>query len=185
VNDTNGPAREERRAGGGRARRAAPAKLAQLQLPLDDGWRALEARHRWKEAVAAAVDAGWDNYCARLGADDLVKLGNAARFARDYGHAESAYQAARRRFPDADQAVFMLGRVEFDGRKNYAAAAGWFDKYLKLFPGGPVAQEAASLLLDSRLNAGDNVGARAAAASYLRAFPHGLHAAKARATVGQ
>ena len=104
---------------------------------------------------------------------------------KDAAHAESAYQAARRRFPSADQPVFFLGRLAFDGRRDYAAAARWFDIYMKRFPSGPVAMEAAGLLLDSRLKAGDNVGARDAAASYLRLFPHGPHASKARATAGQ
>jgi len=181
VTETPTPAREERRVGSIRTRRAAPIKLAQL----DDDWRAFEARHQFKEAFAAALNAGWDNYCARLGAEDLIKLGNVARYSRDAGHAESAYQAARRRSSTADQPVFFLGRVAFDLRKDYVAAGNWFDSYLKRFPHGPLAQEAAGLLLDSRLKAGDNVGARDAAGSYLRAFPHGPLASKARATVGQ
>ncbi len=181
VTETAAPVREERRGGNARTRRAAPTKLAQL----DDDWRTFESRHQYKEALAAAVSAGWDNYCARLGADDLVRLGNVARYAKDFSHAESAYQAARRRFPSADQPVFFLGRLAFDGRKDYAAAAGWFDVYLKRFSSGPVAMEAAGLLLDSRLKAGDNVGARDAAASYLKRFPHGPHASKARAAEGQ
>jgi transmembrane sensor len=181
VTETAAPAREERRVGNTRTRRAAPTKLAQL----DDDWRALDARQQYKEALAAAVSAGWDNYCARLGADDLLRLGDVARFAKDFSHAESAYQAARRRFPSADRPVYVLGRLAFDGRRDYAAAAGWFDVYLKRFPKGAMAMEAAGLLLDSRLKAGDNAGARDAAGSYLERFPHGPHAGKARATVGQ
>jgi len=175
------PAREERRIGSARTRRAAPTKLAQL----DNDWRGFEARHQYKEAFAAAVNAGWDNYCARLGADDLVKLGNVARYAKDAEHADSAYQAARRRSASADQPVFFLGRVAFDLRKDYVAAGNWFDSYLKRFPHGPLALEAAGLLLDSRLKAGDNAGARDAAKGYLDAFPHGPLASKARATRGQ
>ena len=107
VTETAAPAaaRDERRIGSSRTRRAAPTKLAQL----DNDWRAFESRHQYKEALAAAVSAGWDNYCARLGAEDLVRLGNAARFAKDVVHAESAYLAARRRFPSADQPVYFLG----------------------------------------------------------------------------
>jgi transmembrane sensor len=163
-----------------RTRRAAPAKLARL----DNDWREFEGRHQYKEALAAALRADWDVLCQRLGADDLVRLGNTARFARDYGHAESAYQAAHRRFPKADQPIYFLGWTA-DARKNYAAAAGWYENYLKHFPRGQLAELAAGRLLESRLNAGDNAGARDAAASYLRNFPHGPHASKARATVSQ
>jgi TolA-binding protein len=127
---------------------------------------------------------GWRAECARLGADDLLLLGDVARFAGDLDRADEAYRIARRRFPEADRPTFALGLIAFEGRHDYPAAAGWFASYLRSFPHGPLAREAAGRLLESRLKAGDLSGAREAAQSYLRAFPDGTHAALAKRTVG-
>jgi len=173
---------------------AAPAREVDRRAPrvrhqakpvtvADNEWRALEAQHQFKAAFAAAQE-GWDGKCQRLGAEDLVKLGNLARYAGKFAYAEEAYQAARRRFPSAEEPVYYLGLVAFDGHRNYAAAARLFDEYLHRFPHGALVCEATGRLLESRLNAGDNDGARDAAASYLRSCPHGSHAGMARATVG-
>jgi hypothetical protein len=126
---------------------------------------------------------GWRAECARLGADDLVLLGDVARLAGDLNRAEEAYRAARRRFPAADRPTFALGLIAFEGHHDYAAAGDWFASYLRLYPRGPLAREAAGRLIESRLRAGDDGEARQAAASYLRAFPEGPHAALARRTV--
>jgi transmembrane sensor len=175
--------RDDRRAS--RARRAvaapAPARLALA----DAEWRGLEAKGKLKEAFAAALREGdWQESCRQLGAADLVKLGNIARVAGHAEHAEMAYRAALRRSPGADRAVYELGRLAFDQRKNYAAAESYFSEYVKRFPNGALVGEAAGLLLESRIKAGHNAGARDAAASYLRSFPNGPHAKLARDTVG-
>ena len=81
--------------------------------------------------------------------------------------------------------MFSLGRMAFENRHDYAAAAGWFESYVQLFPHGPLVREAAGRLLEARLKTGNGAQARQAAASYLRTFPNGPHAALARRTVGQ
>jgi transmembrane sensor len=146
-------------------------------------WRIQAARAQYHEALAAAVLEGWRAECGRLGADDLVLLGDVARLAGDLSRAEEAYRAARRRFPEADRPTFALGLIAFEGRHDYRAAGDWFGSYLKSFPRGPLAREAAGRLIESRLKAGDDGQAREAAARYLRAFPDGPHAALARRTV--
>ena len=118
--------------------------------------------------------------CARGGVQDVISLGELARLAHNYNLAERAYLAANRRFDSPASALMGLGRIELDQRHNPAAAAKWFDAYVKRFPHGPVAQEAAGLLLESRLKAGDNAGARDAAAAYLRSFSDGPRAKQAR-----
>ena len=65
---------------------------------------------------------GWRAECARLGADDLVLLGDVARLAGDLDRAEEAYRLARRRFPDADRPIYALGLIAFEGRHNYKLA---------------------------------------------------------------
>ncbi len=146
-------------------------------------WRVAAAHANYSEALAAAVQAGWRGECARLGADDVVLLGDVARLAGDLPRAEEAYRAARRRFPGADRPVFAMGLIAFEGRHDYRAAADWFAGYLRAFPRGPLAREAAGRLIESRLKAGEDGEARAAAAAYLREFPGGPHTALARRTV--
>jgi hypothetical protein len=151
-------------------------------------WRTLAARAQYHEALASAVDElraeGWAAGCARLGASDVILLGDVARLAGDLGRAEEAYQAARRRFPSADRPTFALGLIAFEGRRDYVAAAGWFEAYLRLHPRGPLARESAGRLLEARLKVGDEGAARASAAGYLRDFPGGPHTKLARRTVG-
>jgi len=170
---------------GGRARRAVVAPAPTRLALADAEWRGLEAKGKLKEAFAAAMREGdWNESCRQLGAADLVKLGNIARVAGQAEHAEMAYRSALRRNPQADRAVYELGRLAFDQRKNYAAAESYFSEYVKRFPRGALVGEAAGLLLESRIKAGHNAGARDAAAEYLRSFPNGPHAKLARDTVG-
>ena len=148
--------------------------------------------HRWRRAAdsrkrsrpQSATDS--TSGCLRLPAEDVAKLGETARLAGDVKRAEYAYQAANRRFPSATphQALFGLGKIAFDQHRDYASAAKWFGRYVQRFPQGPLVREAAGLLLVSRIKAGDNAGARAAAESYLQRFQDGPHAKLARDTRG-
>jgi hypothetical protein len=147
-------------------------------------WRVEASRAQYREALAAAVLEGWRAECARLGPEDLVLLGDVARLAGDLDRAEEAYRSARRRFPDADRPTFALGLIAFEGRHNYKMAGDLFASYLRSFPRGPLAREAAGRLIESRIKAGDDTEARQAAATYLHDFPGGPHAALARRTVG-
>jgi tetratricopeptide (TPR) repeat protein len=170
---------------GARARRAVTAPASTRLALADAEWRGLEAKGKVKEAFAAALREGdWNESCRQLGAADLLKLGNMARNAGQAEHAEVAFRSALRRNPQADRAVYELGRLAFDQRKNYAAAESYFSEYVKRFPTGALVGEAAGLLLESRIKAGHNAGARDAAANYLSRFPNGPHAKLARDTVG-
>lgn len=166
------------------ARRAEPVAAHAAPSPSGADWRAEAARAQYREALAAAVLEGWRAECSRLGADDLVLLGDVARLAGDLDRAEEAYRSARRRFPEADRPTFALGLIAFEGRHNYRQAGELFAGYLRSFPRGPLAREAAGRLIESRLKAGDDLAARQAAASYLHDFPGGPHAALAKRTVG-
>jgi ferric-dicitrate binding protein FerR (iron transport regulator) len=166
-----------------RARRV-EAVAARASTPPGADWRVQAARAEYREALAAAVLEGWRAECARLGADDLVLLGDVARLAGDLDRAEEAYRSARRRFPEADRPIYALGLIAFEGRHNYKLAGDLFGSYLRSFPRGPLAREAAGRLIESRLKAGDDLEARQAASAYLHDFPGGPHAALARRTVG-
>ena len=166
-----------------RARRV-EAVAARAGTPINGDWRVQAARAEYHEALAAAVLEGWRAECARLGADDLVLLGDVARLAGDLDRAEEAYRSARRRFPDADRPIYALGLIAFEGRHNYKMAGDLFGSYLRSFPRGPLAREAAGRLIESRLKAGDDMEARRAATAYLHDFPGGPYAKLARRTVG-
>jgi TolA-binding protein len=160
------------------------AVATRASAPINADWRVQAARAEYRQALAAAVLEGWRAECARLGADDLVLLGDVARLAGDLDRAEEAYRSARRRFPDADRPIYALGLIAFEGRHNYKLAGDLFGGYLLSFPHGPLAREAAGRLIESRLKVGDEIEARRAASAYLHDFPGGPHAALARRTVG-
>jgi len=149
----------------------------------DGGWRALYKHGKYPDGLAAAEREGFEEICARGGVQDVLSLGDLARLAHDYNRAEQAYRAANRRFDHPPEAVMNMGRIELDEHNNPAAAARWFDEYVKRFPQGAFAQEVAGLLLESRLKAGDNAGARDAAKAYLSSFPDGPRAKQARGIV--
>jgi hypothetical protein len=171
------PARREldRKAPRGR-HGAAPVLVASN----DGGWRALYKAGHYDQGLAVAEREGFGQICAQGSVNDVISLGELARLAHDYNRAQQAYLAANRRFDSPAEAVMGLGRIELDQHNSPAAAAKWFALYVKRFPRGPVAQEAAGLLLESRLKAGDNAGARDAAAAYLRSFSDGPRAKQAR-----
>jgi transmembrane sensor len=173
----------ERNPAPARARHVEAMAAGHAGPPSPGDWRIQAGRAEYREALAAAVLEGWRAECGRLGADDLVLLGDVARLAGDLNRAEEAYRSARRRFPEADRPSFALGLIAFEGRHDYRTAGDWFAGYLRSFPRGPLAREAAGRLIESRLKAGDDGRAREAASSYLRAFPDGPHAALARRTV--
>jgi hypothetical protein len=149
----------------------------------DSGWRALYKDAHYEAGLAAAEREGFEEICARGSVEDVINLGELARLAHNYNRAELAYRAANRRFSSPPRAVIALGRLELDQHNNPAAAARWFDEYVKRFPRGEFVREAAGLLLESRLKAGDNAGARDAAESYLQHFPNGPYAKKANGLV--
>jgi hypothetical protein len=181
-------AREERSAPAARPHRSSPAPAAPaaptLLAQADSNWRVQAARAQYHAALDSAVREGWRADCDRLGAEDVILLGDVARLAADAARAEEAYQTARRRFPAADRPIYGLGLIAFEVRHDYGASTHWFEAYLHSFPRGPLAREAAGRLLESRLKAGEYGAARDAASSYLRAYPDGPHAALARQTLG-
>jgi TolA-binding protein len=175
--DTRAPARNVHRAP---ARVAAPQTLARAEA----GWRAAAARAQYREALATAIKEGFGEQCERLGAEDVLLLGDVARLAGDLSRAVEAYSTAQRRFPTADRPIYGLGLVAFR-RNDYATAARLFETYVKHSPRGALAQEAAGRLIEARLKAGDKPEARDAASAYLRSYPDGPYAGIARTTLAQ
>jgi TolA-binding protein len=170
------PAPPERAARAHAREEGAPSSLA--------SFRELAAKARYVDALHAAERVGFDSACETLGSDDVVLLGDVARLAGATARAEVAYRAARRRFPSADRAAFALGVTEFDQRRRYDEAASWFETYLRQYPSGSFAREAAGRLIEARQRAGDATRAREAARAYLARYPTGPHATLAHQILG-
>ena len=147
-------------------------------------WRALARRAQYHQALTLALAEGFDRDCDQLRGDDLVLLGDVARLGGDIRHADQAYRAALRRFPDLDRPAFALGVMAFESRHDYRDAASWLSRYLHDHPNGPLATEAAGRLLEAWDLAGDTARAREAARNYLRDHPTGPHKALARRLAG-
>ena len=143
-------------------------------------WQALGSSGHYQEALSVAEKSGFTKACRTLGAAGVVQLGDVARLAQNVARAEEAYHAARRRFPSADRAAFGLGLIAFDQRRDFRTAARWFDTYVREYPRGPLAREAAGRAMESWHRAGDKELAARAAVDYLRQAPSGPYAPLAR-----
>lgn len=156
--------------------------------PVQPTWRALAASERWAEALDTARRAGFAELCRNTTREELLLLGNTARFGGEATLAVGAFSALRDRFPRSPEAAmgaFALGRLAFDGQRDYSSAARWFRTYLAELPGGALEREAAGRLIEALQGAGDHPGARAAARRYLEGHPDGPHARVARSIIGE
>jgi transmembrane sensor len=159
---------------------ARPKAVEARPRPAD--WLALAERGEHARALAAAERIGFPALCRRLGARELLALGDVARYAGATARARMAFEALAERFardPLAADAIFSLGRLAFEAQQPREAAR-WFGQYVARWPEGPLAEQAAGRLIECARRAGDREEARAAARAYLRRAPQGPHAAQAR-----
>jgi hypothetical protein len=158
-----------------------PKPEATPQRPVST-WTDLAASGRYAEALKAAERAGFPALCAELDAEQLLALGDAARYASSPGRARQAFQALVRRFPRdqrSDDARFALGRLESAGG-DPRAAARWFERYLMTASRPPLAEEAAGRLVEIYDRVGDKPAAARAAHAYLDRYQDGPRAGLAR-----
>jgi hypothetical protein len=81
-----------------------------------------------------------------------------------------------------DAAFFLGGLAEEPAGKTAAVAAfGWYDRYLRESPDGTYTAQALGRKMVVAERLGERAEARAAAAEYLRRFPSGPYAGRARA----
>jgi hypothetical protein len=148
-----------------------------------------EPKVSWGKRVAAgdfdavlseAQENGLDAVFARSSLPDLVALGDAARYRGRSDIARRALLAQRERFPSstaARTAAFLLGRIS---ESEPETAIGWYDRYLGEAPNGEFASEALGRKLVAVQSVSGPQAARPIAKEYLRRFPRGAYAAKAR-----
>jgi hypothetical protein len=174
-----------------RARRTGP-RAAQpgraAAAPVVPGWPARLARGDFQGIVSDAERQGIEATLRGAQPDDLAALADAARYARRTELAQRALLAERRRFPRSvagrDAAFFMGGLVEEGpGAAAASSALDWYDRYLRESPSGTYASQALGrkMLMKERL--GEREAARAVAVEYLRRFPTGPYADRARAVL--
>ena len=149
----------------------------------DTAWRELLAAGRLQDALRVAEQANFGRVCQTASSKELLALADGARLFGSTARAVTALRVLRQRFPgsaEAPTAAFTLGRIAFEQKHAYAEAATWFATYLREQPSGPLMGDSFGRLMEARLRAGDQAGARADAEQYLRRFPEGPYASEAR-----
>jgi hypothetical protein len=143
-------------------------------------WRTLAAAGKFRDALAAAEQAGFEAECRRASGVDLLALADAARLSGSTERAEQAYSAAHGKLQHGGRASYGLGLVAFDQRGDFTRAARHFEAYLREQPGGSLRTEAMGRLLEAWQRAGRVGEARRVAERYLSLYPQGPQAARAK-----
>jgi ferric-dicitrate binding protein FerR (iron transport regulator) len=143
-------------------------------------WRTLAAAGKFREALAAAEQAGFEAECARASGGDLLALADAARVSGSAARAEQAYTAAHSKLPGGGRASYGLGLVAFDQRGDFMRAVRYFEAYLREQPNGSLRAEATGRLMEAWQRAGHVSEARRIAEQYLARYPQGPQAVRAK-----
>lgn len=143
-------------------------------------WRTLAAAGKFREALAAAEQAGFEAECGRASGVDLLALADAARVSGSAARAEQAYAAAHGKLPGGGRASYGLGLVAFDQRGDFMRAVRYFEAYLREQPSGSLRAEATGRLMEAWQRAGHVSEARRIAEQYLARYPQGPQAVRAK-----
>lgn len=160
-----------------------PPRLPALPAASSFGWLERLGAGQSAAILSEAESRGINHVLASGSSDDLAALSDAARYQRRDSLARRALFAQRRRFPHstrADDALFLLGRIDDGGTGNTARALAWYERYLHESPRGTYVAEALGrkLMLLAREHRDDT--ADGIAMDYLRRFPDGPYAGAAR-----
>ena len=144
--------------------------------PAAVAWSTLIAQGKYAEVMGLARGIGIGSVLSGGTMDQLVALGDAARYTGDGATSQQVLVSLRERFPSssaAKTAAFLLGRMAEGG--SVSAALTWYDRYLAESPSGTYASEALGrkMVLLSRSQPAQ---ARAIAQQYLRLYPKGGYA---------
>lgn len=166
---------------------AAPAKAVAVASPqpelrpLVSEWKRHAEAGRYAKAVALVEEQGLGGALDGASGDDIFLFADAARLARRVDLGRKALTSLRERFkgtPDAAEAAFRLGRLEFDAGR-FADAGGWFQLYVLESPDGPFIAEAMGRRVDAWKRAADPRAGQAAS-DYLGRYPKGAYAPLAK-----
>jgi hypothetical protein len=159
---------------------ATPSASTTAPEPAPVSWSGLIAAGKYEQVMRLARGMGIGSVLSSGSQEQLVALGDAARYTGDGGTSRKVLLALRDRFPTsgaAKTAAFLLGRMAEGGSPS--AAIRWYDRYLAESPGGTYGSEALGrkMVLLSR---SQPARARAVARQYLQLYPKGSYAHVAR-----
>lgn len=145
-------------------------------------WQELARAGRHADAVEMVRQHGMDAVLSRSGPEDMILLGNTARFSGHWGVAQTAYVAARSSGEPATRALaaYYLARVALDGQGNGSEAIRWLRTYLTEAPTGELSASARARLMDLLEKGGDRASAKKVAAEYVSFHPNGPHIDRAK-----
>lgn len=148
--------------------------------PAPVSWSKLIAEGKYTEVMSLARGMGIGAVLSGGSLEQLVAVGDAARYSGDAGLSQQVLVSLRERFPasaSAKTAAFLLGRMAEGGSPG--AALSWYDRYLGESPGGAYASEALGrkMMLLSRSQPAQ---AKTVAQQYLKLYPKGGYANVAR-----
>ncbi|MGH1348024.1 MAG: tetratricopeptide repeat protein [Nannocystales bacterium] len=164
----------------------APPKPPRRRGRVVPSWRTQIHDGKVAAALAGMNEAAWSSFLRLATAQELLAVAQAARAAKRTGRARDALTEIRDRFARdklADQATFLLGRVEAELGSDDDAAARWFARYVREFPRGEFVEQARGRILRDLVQRGETADARQAARDYLRRHPEGGYAPLARRLV--
>lgn len=144
-------------------------------------WQKLAADRKYREAMAALEQVGFEQQVQGASAGELRTLADIARFAGQPARAQQALLQLRQRFGARGHSAFLLGRIALS-RGASGDAVRWFETYLREQPRGPLAEQALGRILEIQRH-GSAETARRAAERYLARYPNGAYAALARSVL--
>ncbi len=147
-------------------------------------WADALARGHWNRILDSVERDGLTSALDNASSEDLIALANVARYRHRLALARAALLTQRQRFPHsprANDALFLLGRVEELDENGTSQAIAWYDQYLEHVPAGTFSAEALGRKMTLTSEAQGPNAARSVAEEYLRRFPRGSYAGSARA----
>ncbi|MBN2804903.1 MAG: FecR domain-containing protein [Deltaproteobacteria bacterium] len=149
-------------------------------------WKERYEAKDYEGAITLATAHNFDQLLLKSSADDLTKLGNAARYSRKTDIAVQILKTIQTRFIGsyrANNATFLLGRVALELQHNPKAAALLFEQYLHASPEGPLSDESLGRLIEIYKNTGNIPKAKKAANAYIQKYPDGSFASMAHSVL--
>lgn len=168
------------------AQRAASAMASAAPRSQVHDWTSRLANGHAAEIVEDAERQGMNRVLETSSSEDIAALADAARFERRNALARRALLAQRRRFPGsvrANEASFLLGRLDDASDSGRARSLRWYDLYIKEAPSGAFVSEALGRKMVVLERTGNHTGALRIAIDYLLCYPEGTYAHAAQALV--
>lgn len=159
---------------------------ARKPKPKEPGWKELYGQKDYDKVIELITAQGLDQFIGDASAPELWEVGNAARYTRRGDVAQRVLKGLINRFPGSQwtpNGTFLLGRVAMELQGNPGAAQTWFEQYLSMAPGGPLAEESLGRLIDVCRLSGKNETAQKYARRYLSNYSGGPFAQLAQSVL--